>query len=477
MVAPAPIPGRNILVLTPDVLAERMAGPAIRAFKLASTLAVEHSVRLVSTSRAELSSEVMDVHFADDLTEDAGWAEIIVLQGDVLFEHAWLKELDKVIVVDAYDPVHLEKLEETKELGAEERRMAIGASVELLNEQLERADFLLCASERQRLFWLGQLAGLGRIAPDLYDEDTTLRSLLSIVPFGMDEAPPVQREHGLRGRIEGIGLDDKVIVWGGGIYNWFDPQLLVRAVAALGVSHPDLRLVFMGTAHPNPDVPRSRVAREARELAIELGVLDRSVFFLSEWVPFEQRADYLLDADLGASVHLDHLETTLSFRTRILDYLWCGLPIVTTDGDSFADIVREHGFGRVVPPGDLQELESALEALLYDRGQAQQAREKVAAGRHLFTWEVALRPLLDFCRNPALSPERKRSRQSFIPARYRQLLTQIAAQEAYEAELRSLVQAQTDQLTALRASRSWRITAPLRTLANLRSIRRARPPQ
>ena len=75
------------------------------------------------------------------------------------------------IVVDLYDPFHLEQLEQTRELTAPSaRRASIAARrVDVLNEQLRRGDFFLCASERQRDFWLGQLAALGRVNPATYD--------------------------------------------------------------------------------------------------------------------------------------------------------------------------------------------------------------------------------------------------------------------------------------------------------------------
>ncbi len=50
----------------------------------------------------------------------------------------------------------------------------------------------------------------------VYDEDASLSSLLAVVPFGIDDTPPQQRRHAVRGTIPGIGPDDKVIVWGRG---------------------------------------------------------------------------------------------------------------------------------------------------------------------------------------------------------------------------------------------------------------------
>ena len=81
---------------------------------------------------------------------------------------------------------------------------------------------------------------------------------------------------------------------------------------------------------------------------------------------FEDRAGYLRDADIGVSTHLDHVETAFSFRTRLLDYLWAGLPIVATRGDSFAPLIDERGAGCTVDAQDVAGLEAALEAILLD---------------------------------------------------------------------------------------------------------------
>lgn len=40
----------RVVVVTDDTVAEKMAGPAIRAWQIASHLAIENEVRLVSTS-------------------------------------------------------------------------------------------------------------------------------------------------------------------------------------------------------------------------------------------------------------------------------------------------------------------------------------------------------------------------------------------------------------------------------------------
>jgi glycosyltransferase involved in cell wall biosynthesis len=306
-----------------------------------------------------------------------------------------------VVVADVYDPMHLEQLEQAHDAPGERGRYEqVLNTARVLNEQLERADFFLCASPKQRDLWIGQLAGLGRVNPVTYDGDESLHGLLAVAPFGIGEEPPRQTRSGIRGAIPGIGPDDKVILWGGGVYNWFDPITLVHAVHRLSQRMPEVRLLFLGMKHPNPGVPQMRVAHETEQLARALGIDGSIVFFNREWVDLDDRQNYLLDADVGVSTHLDHVETEFSFRTRILDYLWASLPIVATDGDSFASIIREEGIGEVVPAGDVEALEGALERLLADADAAQRCRENIERLAPSFRWSVCLEPLVQFCRAP-----------------------------------------------------------------------------
>ena len=69
------------------------------------------------------------------------------------------------------------------------------------------------------------------------------------------------------------------ILWGGGVYNWFDPLTLVRAVDRLRQRLPTVRLLFLGMRHPNPGIPEMRMAVETQRLAEELGLVDQHVFF------------------------------------------------------------------------------------------------------------------------------------------------------------------------------------------------------
>jgi GT2 family glycosyltransferase len=409
---------RRILVVTADTLAPSMAGPAIRAFHIAQELAEEHDVRLVSTTACTLESPSVQTAFVNDsrLRQAVEWCDIIIFQGFVVEQAPWIAETDKIIVVDIYDPIHLEQLEQTRGDASARRDLILNATTNSLNRDLRRGDFFMCASEEQRHFWLGQLAGMKRLNPANYDRDSSLRSLLDVCPFGMASEDPVRTGSGIRGVVPGIAADDKVILWAGGVYNWFDPVTLVRAVATLSSRRDDVRLYFMGMKHPNPNVPEMRVAWETRQVSDQLGLTGTHVFFNDAWVDYDERQNYLLDADLGVSTHFQHVETTFSFRTRMLDYLWAGLPIVATEGDSFGRLIASHGLGLTVPERDVDALADALERALFDEEFRASARKNVAEVREQFRWHNVLAPLVAFCRDARRAADLQ---QQELDARFR----------------------------------------------------------
>lgn len=413
----------RVVVVTEEPLGERMAGPAIRALELARALSGSCSVDLVSLTRCDRTEPGVRLSTQDQrgLRALVARAGSVVIQGDVLGRHPWLAGQDVALVVDAYDPFHLEQLEQARALGESRRRAVVRDCVRALNRQLARADLVLAASQRQRDLWLGHLAALGRVNPVTYDADHTLAELVAVVPFGIAPGEPSRADPPvMRGVLPGVAADDVILLWGGGIYDWFDPVTLVRAVGEVAASCPRVRLVFLGTAHPLGGGGGTAEAG-ARRVSAELGLTGRNVLFHEGWVPYDERGRWLAEADVGVSTHHAHVETEFSFRTRVLDYLWAGLPVVTTGGDALAGIVTEHDAGYAVPPGDVAALVAALRSLVADPDRRAGAAKGSAAAREQFRWPAVAAPLVRFCQRPRRAPD------LVLPAGERALLEVSAA--------------------------------------------------
>jgi len=314
------------------------------------------------------------------------------LANDVVLE---LPELPAAI--DLYDPWLVENLHYAPTLGLDPYRNDHATWV----LQLSRGDFFLCSSEEQKTFYLGFLAALGRVNPERVAADPALERLIAPVPFGLPAEPP-PHEPLLPARTAG----ERRILFGG-LYDWYDPDTLLAALARLGDRPWTLYLV----ANPNPGSTPQRLLAEVERTCRGRGWWGSRVRLL-DWVPAERRWDLLRDADLLVSPDRPSLETRLSLRTRYLDAAAVGCPVIATEGGAAARLIAEHGAGRVVPPADPEALAAALAALL-DHGPTGSERAGLAALAARFTWDRALAPLLPFLRDPR--PDPTKARYAFRP--------------------------------------------------------------
>ena len=399
----------RLLIISHDVVGERMAGPAIRYWELARILSREFEVVLAAPGKPAIESPGfrLEGYEADggvlaDLTKVV---DVVMVSGYLLYKFPFLKEGGRPLVVDVYDPFTLENLEIHSERPLAEQRGIHDINLAVLNELLQVGDFFICASEKQRGFWLGMLSALNRVNPATYSQDRSLRKLIDVVPFGLPSEEPRHEKDVLKGVWEGIAPQDKVVLWGGGIYNWLDPLTLIRAMSRIVELRQDIKLFFMGVKHPNPQVYTMRICTEAIRLSKELGLCNKYIFF-NDWVAYGERHNYLLEADVGVSLHLDYIETTFSFRTRVLDYIWAGLPMIVTRGDDMSELVERYGLGKVIDYQDVERLSTGLLEMLDQPHLKEAYAPRFEEVRGRLTWSQVAAPLIEFCRPPRLAPDR-----------------------------------------------------------------------
>jgi glycosyltransferase involved in cell wall biosynthesis len=384
-----------------------MSGPSIRNWELAHALSTRHNVTLAAPGMPQRTGDAFEVRGYDpsSLGDLVSASEIVQASGYLLDRHPVLRRA-KYLVVDLYDPFPLENLHlHESGLLAERHRIAAN-DCNVLTRLIQAGDLFLCASDRQRDFWTGWLTSVGRVNPFVHRADPGLNRLLRVVPFGISETAPTPGPCRFRGVVPGIGQDDFLVLWGGGIWNWFDPLTLIRAAARLRDRLSQLRVIFPAIASPSSEVLPMAMASEAQRLSDKLGVTGSMVFFGTGWVPYNERGSMLLEADVGASLHRDDVETRYSFRTRVLDYLWAGLPILTTEGDSMADLVRSAELGVVVPYEDVDATAAALVNLAEHRQWLNACAQRSHDAASGFFWGHVAQPLMAYCDNPNRAPDR-----------------------------------------------------------------------
>jgi len=104
----------NILLISNDVIGEKMAGPGIRFWEFAQALRDDFQVNLAVPNKNHPTGNGFIVSsYAQDegrLRELASAADAIVFQGFVLHNYPFIAELGVPLVVDVYDPFILENM-------------------------------------------------------------------------------------------------------------------------------------------------------------------------------------------------------------------------------------------------------------------------------------------------------------------------------------------------------------------------------
>jgi GT2 family glycosyltransferase len=397
----------HLLIVSHDVVAEKMAGPGVRYLEMARALSKSLDVTLAVPSESKLKfAEINIVRYWEDrpgslqvLVENA---DVVLVSGYLIEKFPLLEHTTARLVVDLYDPFVLENLYYYINEPLPAQMQLHQKAVSITNRLAMVGDFFICGNERQRDYWLGVLSAGGRANPLNFRQDQELRKLIDIVGVGFPEHPP-RSGMPLRGVHPLVSADSRIVLWGGGIWNWLDPLTLIHAWPSVISRFPQARLIFLGTRHPNPLVPAHQIADQALSLADEIGEKDHSIIFF-EWLSYEEREALLCEADVGVILHPIHVETRYSIRTRVLDYIWARLPILITEGDVTSEWVQQFGLGEVVPEKDVELVAEALCRLL--------AKPKVSWSsafdplHQKLTWSQVVSPLLHYCQEGGYAPDR-----------------------------------------------------------------------
>jgi glycosyltransferase involved in cell wall biosynthesis len=373
----------RVLLICPEPLGHgQPAGVGIRFLEIAKVLlADEHEITLLSRDAGAVSGCRVDAVTPETLQRYTADTDVAVVQGHAandLFAHG----APIPTVVDLYDPFIIENLNYYATRGAE----VYTHDHATLMRSLLHGDLFLCASAAQRLFYLGALVMAGRLNPIAFENDPHLNSLIRIAPFGV---PP--------GAIVGETPAVPAVLFGG-IYDWYDPILAIDAVAIARNKLPDLTLTF--TTHPNPSLTPQGKRAEAMAYAKRNGY---DFVRFKPWVAYEQRGAFYGGFAAAMLTFPQSIETDLSMRIRVYDYLWAGLPIVSSSAPGTDELLARYGAGSVVRTSSAEDFAAALVHVLDNRTAMREGARRFVDD---YQWPRTLQPLVDFVRAPRIDPRK-----------------------------------------------------------------------
>ncbi|HEY8597953.1 MAG TPA: glycosyltransferase, partial [Thermomicrobiales bacterium] len=382
------------------------------------------------------------------------WAEVDAaiarIAPDVVVASSWIlagqiRHCPVPLVVDLAGPLLLEFLAQDWAKG---RSLA-----HLKTDALARADYVICAGERQRPYFQPWLL-MGGFSP----ADCLTR--LGVVPISCDPQFPVHPTPNA----------EPQLLYAGMVYAWQDPSRAIEAALAAIERRGRGQLLIYAEAHPIHSQGAAWFAR------LRERIQDHPRVTFGGVLPYDRLQAAYRSADLALDLFERTVERELAFNTRTVDFLHAGLPPLYGDYAELSPLIREYGGGFVVDPADDDALAAALAAALDDPARlAERGRAAQRLARERLTWERTIAPLAAFCAAPTRRQPGPLSPRAFVPDLIQQLAdttTELASnvtaaedRRAYAERVEAAWHEQGERLAALDATLGeWR-RAPWRAAA------------
>lgn len=291
---------------------------------------------------------------------------------------------DVQLILDAYVPIYIEVAARDSENIDTELKNYL-SDIKRFNHVLKRGDYFLCANESQKTLYLGVLASLGVVNPRSYRQERII-----IAPFGIHNEPTTTKHNPYRDL--GIQSNDFVVLWFGGLYPWFRVDELLGAISSLS-KIKSIKFVFVGGKNPfNPNPDFSKQYDKTVDFAKKNKLINTSVYFV-DWVDFNERINWYAEADVVISLNQPGEENGFSWRTRVMDFVWGELPVLTNGGDPLSEAMLSASAAIRLNNLTSSEIARSIEELQANPKLLKSITHNVRLLKPSYYWENILGPL------------------------------------------------------------------------------------
>jgi len=163
-------------------------------------------------------------------------------------------------------------------------------------------------------------------------------------------APPLpdRQNRRMETRIDlGIPPDAFVVLWCGGYNTWTDVDTLFSGLITAMSSNPRVHFLSVGAStYEASETVYDRFVQRASESPYAFR------FHALGWRAWQEIPDFYCASDVGLSIDALHYETTYGTRTRVLEMLAHGLPVITSYGCELSYQIPAKGVGMSFSSGD-----------------------------------------------------------------------------------------------------------------------------
>lgn len=267
---------------------------------------------------------------------------------------------------------------------------------EYLDIILRNADIYSTCSTPQKFELVGQLSMASRLNRHTMGYDF-VHAILPGVPSQSEKAGDTIKVRG-----ELVPENAFVVLWCGGYNVWTDVETLFQAVSESMDKNPHIHYVSAGAG---VRMTNNTSYERLLEMVARSPYCER--FHMLGWQPSSVIPGLYRQADVGVNLDAFHYETLIGTRTRLVEMMHHGLPVLTTIGCELSQIVRDKGLGLTFEIGDAAAFSSQILSLAGDPSlQRQLASQAHAYTNSQLSFQKTTEPFLDWVQAPKYAPDR-----------------------------------------------------------------------
>jgi glycosyltransferase involved in cell wall biosynthesis len=264
----------------------------------------------------------------------------------------------------------------------------------LLMPALLQGDMFSALSTRQRFSVIGQLGVAGRL-----NRLTSGANIVATIPYGVFPSTDVASA-------PAPAKTNFIVMWCGSFNTWMDVDSFAAGFVRAIRENPRIRLLVVG----GKIAGYNDVAYERFVETICAAGAEGAVRYL-DWQPLEELRKLYAACDVGLSIDRFTYEAVLGSRTRLVNFLAAGKPVVSTVLTELSEDLASQGFLLPFEVGNSDSLAVALADASRRAGELAElgarAREYVTSRYH---GRVAGAPLVEWIMNPAFAPDKDNER-------------------------------------------------------------------
>lgn len=332
-------------------------GVGVRLVEFAQVMAEQLPVVVL----AEGIEDAVDVGAAELADAADGWVDVIDRCDAVCFfdsprrtrlEHAIRAR--RLIVSECRPPIEQLDFPSLREL--EDPLSEHARWVATYIRQLGASHHLICRSRAERLVTVAALAAHGRIGVGDIATSRTLDHMITTVPVGYSARSKARAD-----AVEPLHLAD--FLWTGGMWEFYEPHLLIQAMAELRDRGIETTAAFL---YGIPFADTQATIAEAHGLVRSLG-LDEQVTIVDTPLPHRQRDAYINAAVGLVCVARPGIENETTVRLRTRDARLFGIPFIVDGHGATGDEVAAMGHGLALREPSAGALADAMAEVLSGR--------------------------------------------------------------------------------------------------------------